>query len=295
MSSLFPAYLVADEAQLIDVFISEATNFGVSQKDAERLFKILPGKVRAAPAKKFKLDQEWRYEYGKPFHLDGNSKGFGVPYQAPLVISLIRTALVAERALTQTQRRPGSAWWYQLEKPEKHFDGIVEMLAVANVNQNYSLAYEQAGLGVGSYRIDWLLQTKENGNFLLEVKNRPGQSAQELTRIQSTSRIRRGSPPTVSEPIADFDALFKSSSNKFLPESTSGYIQGVILFLGIKIPSEQFAVFFHDHLQTNLHFVAIGKEDQKSGVSVNILAISPEIENNVRSAFGWSEHADLMY
>ena len=213
--------MVADEAQLIDIFINEAANLGVSHTDAEHLFKILPENVRAAPAKKFKLDEEWRYEYGKPFDLNGNSKGIGVPYQAPLVISLVRTALVAERALTLTQRRSGSSWWYQLDKPEKHFDGIVEMLSVANVNQNHILTYEQAGLGVGSYSIDWLLQTKENGNFLLEVKNRPGQPAQELIRIQSTSRIRRGSPPNISEPITDFNALFKSSFSKFLPASTS--------------------------------------------------------------------------
>jgi len=147
MSSLFPDYLVAEEAKLFDVFLIEATNLGVSHTEAERMFKILPANVRSAPAKKFKLDQEWRYEYGKPFHLGGNSKGFGIPYQAPLVVSLVRTALVAERSLTETQRRPGGSWWNQLDKPEKHFDGIVEMLAVANVNQNYSLSYEQAGGG----------------------------------------------------------------------------------------------------------------------------------------------------
>ncbi len=295
MNSLFPAYFVADEAQLIDVFIKEAASLGVSNTDAERLFKMLPQKVRFAPAKKFKLGEEWRYEYGKPFHLSGNSKGFGVPYQAPLVISLVRATLVAERSLTQTQRRPGSSWWNQLEKPGKHFDGIVEALAVANVNQDYSLSYEQDGLGVGSSRIDWVLQTKENRKFLLEVKNRPGQSAQELTRIQSTSKIQGDSSQINGEPNTDFNMLFKSSFDKFLPASTSAYIQGVILFLGIKIPSAQFAGFFHDHLQNNLHFVALGKEDQKSGTAINILAISPEIANDVRSAFGWFEQADLMY
>ena len=72
-------------------------------------------------------------------------------------------------------------------------------------------------------------------------------------------------------------------------------MQGVILFLGVKIPTAQFAGFFHDHLQTNLHFVALGTEDKESGVSVNILATSPEIASQVRSIFGWYKNADLMY
>ena len=294
MSSLFPAYLVVDEAQLIDVFIDEAANFGVSHTDAERIFNILPENVRSAPAKKFKLDQEWRYEYGKPFHLDGNSKGSGIPFQAPLVVSLVRTALVAERTLAQTQRRPGSHWWYQLDKPDKHFDGIVEMLAVANVNQNYSLIYEQVGLGVGSHSIDWLLQTKEKGNFLLEVKNRPGQPAQELTRIQSRSKMIVPQP-NLGEPVTDFDALFKSSYDKFLPISSASYIQGVILFLGIKTPADKFANFFHEHLEAKLHFVALGKEDKDSGIRVNLLATSQEISKHVLSVFNWNNNADLLY
>jgi hypothetical protein len=130
---------------------------------------------------------------------------------------------------------------------------------------------------------------------LLEVKNRPGQSAQELTRMQTTSKIGRGTHSNISEPITDFHALFKSSFSKFIPASTSSYIQGVILFLGIKIPTTQFAVFFYDHLQLNLHFVALGQEYKESGVSVNILATSPEIASKVRSIFGWNKNADLMY
>lgn len=288
----FPPKFVAAQAQLSDVFLTEAASLGISSTDAEHLFKLLPASVRSAPAVQFVLGPDWRYVFGKPFHLDGNSRGFGVPHQAPLVLDLVRATLVAEHVLTISQFR--RSWWPQLDRPAKHLDAIVEMLAVANVSHDYDLAYEQIGTGIGSYRIDWLLKTKGEGNFLLEVKNRPGQSAQELMRIQKTSRttIAHSNP---DEPVTDFTALFKSTYNKFHSAPTSPCIQGVILFLGIKIPAADFANFFYNHLQTNLNFVAFGKEDKEVGVRVNIIATSPKIADRVLSAFGWREEADLMY
>jgi hypothetical protein len=149
-------------------------------------------------------------------------------------------------------------------------------------------------VGVGSYSIDWLLQTKEKGDFLLEVKNRPGQSAQELTRLQSRSKTI-APKSNLGEPITDFDVLFKSSYDKFLPISMSSYIQGVILFLGIKIPADKLAYFFHSHLETKLHFVALGTENKDSGTRVILLATSPEISKQALSVFNWNDNSDLLY
>jgi hypothetical protein len=292
MNYQFPSSLVTDEAKLIDIFIDEAVRFGISHTDAENLFKRLPASVRSAPAVKFVLGPDWHYVFGKPFHLSGNSPGFGIPHQARLVISLVRASLVAEHALTPSQFR--RFWWQQIDSPAKHLDAIVEMLAVANVTPDQCLTYEQEGLGVGSQRIDWLLKTKEDGNFLLEVKNRPGQMAQELMRIQTASRAVDAQSIS-DEPITDFDALFKSTSSKFLPIPDSSCTQGAVVFLGIKVPKAQFEDFFLDHLQVNLHFVALGKLDKEAGICVNLLATSLEIASRVLSAFKWREDADLTY
>jgi hypothetical protein len=57
----------------------------------------------------------------------------------------------------------------------------------------------------------------------------------------------------------------------------SPYVQGVILFLNIKISAERFANFFYNSLQANLHFAAFGMEDKEFGIRVNLLATSPVV------------------
>jgi hypothetical protein len=60
------------------------------------------------------------------------------------------------------------------------------------------------------------------------------------------------------------------------------------------VPAAQFAGFFHEHLETYLHFAALGKEDKDFGIRVNILTTLPEIKSRVLSAFGWQADADLI-
>jgi hypothetical protein len=57
--------------------------------------------------------------------------------------SLVRATLVAKHALTSSKLC--RSWRLKL-------DAIVEMLAVTNVTPHRSLAYEQEGLGIGSYQ-----------------------------------------------------------------------------------------------------------------------------------------------
>jgi hypothetical protein len=269
--------LVTAEDRLLAVFLHEAACLGMNPADAERLFNLLPAAVQSAPAVKFSPGPEWRYRFGAPFHLDGKAAGFEIPYQAPLVANLVRAARVAGRALTDPHLR--RSWLQQVDKPAKHLDAVVEMLAVANVTPDRSLIYEYKGFVAGSQRIDWLLKTQAEGYFLLEVKNRPGQAAQELIQ---------------SEPGPDFEALFKSTAGKFMPISRSAYTQGVLLFVNVKLPGARLASFFREHLQTHLHFVALAKEDPAAGLRVDLLAASPQIAGRVLSAFGWREGADLI-
>ena len=286
MNHPFPPSFITAESLLVDVFHDEAAGLGIGRFDSEQLLKKIPASVRSTKAIKFVFDQEWRYIFGKQFHFDGNSRGFGVPHQAPLVANLVRASALADRVLTASQFR---RWWQQLDIPAKHLDAIVEMLSISNVALDHDLAYEQAGLGIGSQKIDWLLKTKEKGGFLLEVKNRPGQMAREMTRRKATS------PSMPSDPITDFPALFRSTTGKFLPLNETEYTQGVILFLGIKVPATALDNYFRNHLQSHLHFIALGKEDKAMGISVNLFVKSTEIADHVRFAFRWSEGADLLY
>lgn len=288
MTNPFPPSFIAEKAELKDIFTEEAVTLGISHMDAERLFNSLPASVKSVQAVKFSLgDPDWRYIFGKHFHI-GMSRGFGIPHQAPLVVSLIRATAIAERKLTKSQQR---SWWWQIDVPGKHLDAIFEMLAISNVNPNHTLIYEQVGMGVGSQLIDWLLKLKDEHSFLLEVKNRPGQTAHELTRIKSRSKL--GDHP--GEPTTDFDALFKSTYSKFLPLPNPSYTQGVMLFLGIKIPAKSLAKFFQDRLQSNLDFVVLAKEDKETGIKVDLHVSSQESTHRLLEAFGWNEGADLTY
>ena len=289
MKHLFPPSLVAAEAALGDIFIDEAAGLGITRADAERLFMTLPAFVRSARAVKFALGPDWRYEFGDLFHMDDGSRGFGIPHQAPLVVSLVRASKVADRVFANSPNR--RMWWQELDNPAKHLDAIVEMLAVAKVSPDYELAYEQKGRGIGSHKIDWSLTTNDR-RFLLEVKNRPGQTVQELERIRSTSR---GGPKLSEEPLADFTKLFKSTSNKFLPTANASCLQGVIVFLGIKVPAAGLNEYFRHHLQDKLHFIALAKEDKDNGILVNLLATSEEIARRVLTAFNWQQTGDLIY
>jgi hypothetical protein len=285
MADIFPSSFIQDKAKLQDVFASEATTLGINSLDADRLLKLLPASVRASQAVKFSLgDQTWRYIFGESFHV-GTSPAFGIPHQAPLVANLVRATAVADRTLTTPQRR---SWWWQIDIPGKHLDAILEMLAVSNVSTDYNLTYEQSGSGLGNQKIDWLL-VKDEHNFLLEVKNRPGPIAQEMTRIQS------GATSPLGEPKTKFDALFKSTFSKFHPLPHPLHTQGVVLFLSLKISARRLEEFFYDRLQSTLDFVALAKEDKETGIRVDLLAKVPEIAGSVLSAFGWHEGANLMY
>jgi hypothetical protein len=288
MKHPFPPNFISTEAHLSDVFIEEATRLGSSALNAERLFMILPKDVKSAPAIKFTLSPGWCYYYGEPFRLSGSSTAVGIPYQAPLVVNLVRASIVADSVLTPMQLL--NSWLPQVNNPAKHLDAISEMLAVAFVNPDQHLTYEPVGLGVGSHRIDWLLTTKSEGEYLLEIKNRTGQLAQEIRRIQP--QMSTGIKTVPGEPNTDFDALFKSTYIKFHPVSGSTRTQGVAIFPSIKIPSGRFGIYFRNRLQANLHFVALVN---KEGTHVDILAISSEIKSQVLISFGWSEGANLLY
>jgi len=286
----FPPRFITARADLLEIFVSTAAGLGIDQQEAEHLYGLLPASVRDAPAVKMILGDDWHYVFGKPFHLDGDSKGFGVPWQAPLVMSLVISTRLATQTLT-TQQFYGS-WRRQLDNPSKHFDALVEMLAVSCVASDSQLFYEASGAGIGASRIDWLLKTAKDGDFLLEVKNRPGQPARELSRIRAASKT--AGRMTDSEPVPDFEALFRSTWEKFIPLPTS-CIQGVILFTGLKLPGAALENFFHSRLETYLHFAALGEQNPGSGLSVNLVTISPDISDRVLSAFGWHNNADLVF
>jgi hypothetical protein len=69
MNHPFPSSFVIAESRLVDVFHDEAADLGIGRLDSEQLLKKIPVSVRSTKAIKFVLDQEWRYIFGKQFHM----------------------------------------------------------------------------------------------------------------------------------------------------------------------------------------------------------------------------------
>jgi hypothetical protein len=114
MSHPFPGSVVDTEAPLIDIFVDETAAPGINRSDAEHLFGTIPASVRSAPAVRFVFSSDWRYAFGKLFLMDDGSRGFGIPHQAPLVLSLVRASLVANRVFASSANR--YTWWKQLDQ-----------------------------------------------------------------------------------------------------------------------------------------------------------------------------------
>lgn len=281
---------ITTEVNLKEVFITEAGRLDIGLVEAERLFNFLPASIKAAPAVKHNRDSEWHYIYGAPFHLENKKIGKS-SHLVPYVSSLIRATFTAKRLLTPINFF--HSWWNQLDNPSKHYDALVEMLAVSNVTFDKKLSYEQAGLGVGSQKIDWFLETNSNGDFLLEVKCRLGQLAKEMERVQQVGHD--GKQVRASEPNTNFETLFKDTSCKFPPIANSSYIQGAIIFLPIQVPEVKFEKYFLDMLKNNLHFVAFGTEDYETSTKVRTYATTLEIAERVNLVFNWVSGAKFTY
>jgi hypothetical protein len=280
----FPKELLQSEVHLIDAFRTEAQRLGLSSTEADEAFQILPPPIKGAPAFTWIFSSEWRYYYGQPFTQGGAPVAIGSP-QAQAVVQLVRATRVALRSLTSDQLLQ---WLSQLAEPGRHSDALVEMLAVANVPAGTVPRYEQPGMAVGAKRIDWFVPTKERG-VLFEIKNRLGQMAQEVERLRP--QLEAGASFIPGEPNTDFEALFKSTYEKFLPINTTSELQGVLLFPGMKLPQPAFTNFFKSRLASRLHFVALSSD----GLSVHLEAQSEAVAQAVLQALGWKLGADLVF
>lgn len=284
MNAPIPKELLQRKAHLADAFRAEAPRLGITVEEADEAFRLVPLSVKESPTFTWILSPEWRYSFGDPFTLGGTPVAIGTP-QAPAVGQLVRAIRVASRALTPEQL---VQWLGQLSIPGKHADALVEMLAVANVPGSTVPVYEPPGMAVGSKRIDWFIPGGARG-VLFEVKNRLGQLADELERLRP--HMEAGLPGIPGEPRTDFDALFRSTLEKFPPVNQAPHIQGVLLFPGMKLPQVELTQFFKERLAPQLHFIALSTD----GITVHLEAQSEPLAQAVLKALGWVLGADLLF
>lgn len=281
---VIPNSIIEARSMLKSAFVNEAVSLGCNIEDANRLFEALPDRIKETRSEMYKLGDPpllWRYVFGDGFHLGKKGYGFGIPHQMPLVSSLVRACLVANKHLKIAER---NTFFRNLANPAKHYECLTEMLTVANVKSEDHIAYEKKGLGIGGSLIDWLVEAEE-GKFLLEVKNRSGHIARNLEHESDFSQV------IPYDIVPEIEGLFKSITHKFRPVSDSKYIQGAAIYPSLIVPKRLFENYFKKHIQEKLHFVALVRED---GTHVNLVTSSDEIRLLVLSEFGWLDDADFL-
>jgi len=281
----FPSELLIREAHLVDAFAEESLRLGLTVQERDEAFGLLPLPVKQAPSFEWFLSPgQWRYYFGTPFTQAGTPVAHGTP-QAPAVAELVRAARVASQYLSPEAL---VQWLGQLANPDKHSDALVEMLAVANVPGGVTPVYEPLHLGTGAKRIDWLVPGSPR-SVLLEIKNRLGPLAQELERLRP--HMEAGLSGVPGTPVTNFEALFRSSFEEFLPTEAATHIQGVLLFPGMKVPGLELSRFFKEKLSNQLHFIALSTD----GHTVHLESQAPDVASAVLGTLGWVPGADLLF
>jgi hypothetical protein len=276
---------MTEESHLVDAFETEATDLGVPKDEARSLFLTLPLRVRGAPTFRWLIGPGWQYMFGAPLHLDAGEMAMGTPNIHP-VSRLVQASIVASTHLSHDQLL---AFLPRLDDPVRHADALVEMAAVYRCARSSRMRYEPEGLGSGSARIDWLITSPFNRQFLLEIKNRIGHLAREANRIQPGML---GGAKTISgEPKLDLDGLFKSTWEKFRPVQITDRIQGILVFVPVKVPETAFRAFFRDRLSKRVHFAALTAD----GRSWFILASSTQVLADTSRLFRFRFTRDTVY
>ena len=281
----FPPEFIVSRGSLQEAGRATATSLGLSANDVEEAFRRVPVPLREAPAFTSLFSPSWQYSFGDPFALSNGASAIGTP-QGPEVAHLLGVIHTAIRLLSESQLKQ---WFSALANPAKHLDALVEMMALATIRNDQSPIYEPENLAANCKRIDWLVPIAPDRGVLLEVKNRLGPLVQELERLKPWMEAGASSIPL--EPTVAFTDLFKSTLAKFHPVGEAIHIQGVLVFLSLKVPRASLCTFFRTSLLEKLHFIAL----TANGRTVFIEAHTEQLKLQTLSALGWREDADRVF
>ncbi len=248
---------------------------------------MLPPDLKASESFYCRLTDTWRYYFGSDLRVDGIAGARGT-LQAPFVESLVLAVFVAERWLAAQQLQRWLSGF--IGDPAKHYDALVEMLFVCRVAPGAALRYELDDIGAPRRPIDWMVSTASGNQLLVEVKHRSGVLAEELERIAPHLDSNDRSVLD-EEPAPDWDRLFADTWEKFLPIESARRIQGVALFLNLKVPASGVRTYFDLVLRQRLHFVCL-VNDQLQGF---VHASRSVIKRQVLEVFRIRESMDLVF
>lgn len=235
----------------IDAFQEVATSLGDTKETAQELFGLLPRELKFAPAFFLLLTKRWCYEFGEVFdRLPQNQIVLGSE-QFPEVENLYLGLRAVDKHLSRSQLL---AFLEKLGNPAKHLETLAELAPLLRILANVKPSYEVQGYGHGNRRIDWLFTPQVGIPILVDVKYRIIDLIQHLSQmIPALNAGEREFPP----PELDPSILFKDTVEKFIPRSSSNYLQGVWIHAHVKQDESKLEGYFKNLDAERLHFAIL--------------------------------------
>ena len=275
--------MVGGIARLDSLFLAAARYRNIARQEVEQVIAIAPEAIRSSPCFLDRLTGLWRYEFGEPLELSGDTEVFGT-HMYHLVDRLYDVLACARQRLNSGQLVPYLA---RLADPKKHADLLVEFAPILRLAANVQTDYEVSGYGDGNSTVDWLIRPTEGPPILLDVKNRIKDLLESLTRTAAGERAPDGTAPI---PAHNPDLLFRSVEQKFRTHPPAEMVQAIWIRTDLKQEETELSAFRRLD-PSKVHVAILGDWSD----DVHILANDLAAKEHVMRAFRISESPRFVF
>lgn len=244
IDQVLPA-VIAEKSTLRERLLAEGMAVGLTPGQAAQLVASVPEPLISTGAFLDKLTGLWRYEFGVPYDID-SSLYWGTHMWVP-VVHLFTALRCAIDRLPEAKRIDYLA---RLAAAERHQATLVEMIPAQKVDRARPIEFEVSGRGVGNCTVDWVIQSPDGRNVLLDVKRRTTDFIAQAEEMATDN--------SKQVPIHDPALLFRSIETKFLPADPHACLQGAWICTDIKQNEEKLSQAFSAMSADRVHFAILG-------------------------------------
>ena len=246
-----PPSLVGGTADLGSLFVSLGRYRNIPREDVEEIAALVPPPIKGTPCFLDRLTGLWRYDFGEPLNLPGDSVVLNTNMYQP-VDRLYDVLACARRRLTGGQL---SNYLQRLADPNKHDDLLFEFAPIVRLPLDIKVSYEVSGYGEGHRTVDWVLQPPSGPLVAIDVKNRTRDLVESLARLQAGEREADGAAPA---PRHDVGLLFVGLEAKFRPRSPSEVVHAAWIGTDLKQEETELAAAFERLDRDKIHVALLG-------------------------------------
>jgi len=256
-----PDNFIGGQTDFRTCFIEESVRLGNDADLSGHVVSLIPASLLSAPCFLDNLTSLWRYEFGKPSHLDNSGRRLlGAHLWIP-VRSAVLNLMCAFHRLSQVEM---TSFLQRVANVDKHRDTLLEMTPILEAPRHIPAAFEVQGYGPGNSTIDWVIGPIAQRLVLIDVKNRM------CDLYASMDQSNVANPPPHDPAI-----LLRSIESKFNPAKPDNCLQGAWITTLIKQDAARLNASFMDMDADKVHFIILGDEER----DVSILTRREEDRN----------------